>query len=478
MSAKRSMWQGFLDALTHMLADGGSADQLLAQLAAPWQDLMATVRDMAAASPDPADAFLNDADDRRDDQLTTDEWCQAFAEAFLAQYEGQHVAPTAVATDAATIAAAIRAVLKLVKHLVDPETFLRYAYQLRGHLDPRRVATTIAKDIAGAVTANEVVDQLQWPAEVPSDDDVKEQLEAAERPVGLPADWIKKVTSALSVIPGSGSNTQLGNRIHRKIMANYRGDNDPASPHGDHLVVLDGRCWLELDDFRVSAALENPTGLSAAQTIRLERFNAAMRSPKNGRRVRPDIADLADAPSAIADDWGWFEIKPFKSLAAGLDELHLYYLPMWNLSSVTDPAGMARPGSWFPPLIYADHGPPATISVCVNVYGCIGYLVFQVEAIVKTLIVLILGALFDQFMRKLSKDVRRLVEDAGLGVAEGAIVVGLVALLVAILFFMIVGIAKLVVLGAEVIGVLAVGLAQLEQQLASWLAQLQQATPP
>jgi len=477
---KRSAWTAFIDALRAVLTNGADISVLEEAMARPFHDIVTTIRDIAAAAPAPEDAFLNDDPGRRTDQMSLDTWCDALADAFVQQYTGQPLAQ-GVAVNSAQIASALKLAFKAMKPLIDPETFVRYSYQLRQHLDPTQVAQTLGKSLVAAVETAHLVDQLQWPPEVPTSDDIKEEEDPADSPVPLvPTDWMKQISKALASVPGGGSSTALGNRVHRAVMVNYRGGGVLGpNPHTEHLVVLDGRCWIKAD-VTAAAPLDDPSGLDPVQRARLQRFKTTMISPKTGKRIRPDIADLADAPSQESDDWGWFEIKPFKSLATGLEEIWLYYLPLYNVA--VPPGEQAVWGTWFPPLLYLDRkglsaqDPRPVLCVCFNVMGCIPYLVYPVESIELLLVAEILVALFNAFADQLFKDLAKLGKSVGLAVAEVATVIALVAAILFVVCFAILALAEVVVIGAAVIGELAIILAGLGSTLIPILQRIAPAT--
>ncbi len=479
-----TLYEKFKDLLATLLADGGSSMQaLVEQLTQPWTDFVKAVDDFAKVIPaDPNDLFFNDDADRTADQISLDEFCTAVGEATVQAWNPPdshrgtrrtEALAALTAPSAATVAAAFRALLKALKPFIDPEFFVRWTMNLRGHLNKDAVVAECARFSADVLVGEQMLNSLQWDEEVPSDDDDK----AAEENLGniVPESWRGLANRAGSLIPGSSSSTELGKRHHKHIMSLY------ARQHPDHVVVCDGRMYLQGRDFRVSRALADPPSTLTDQRVieRLRTFRNSMKNPQ-GNRIRPDIADLADTATGTdpSQDWGWFEIKRMTSLGDAYVELYGYYMLTWNQAHdlVGDPAGRAQAGVWFPQLLSFDgHDPTKYFLVTINLGGPLGYLVFEVQAAAEAALLTIAVGLMSQFAKGLFKKVGKLVEDTGKLIAA-VFADLLVVAIVAVLAVIVLAGGEMIAIGAAVLAQVAAALVAVLPELAALIALLGRAT--
>lgn len=189
----------------------------------------------------------------------------------------------------------------------------------------------------------------------------------ATTPVDIDA-HMKKVSTARK--PGaSKSSGPLGGRVHSFVQAQY------CIEHPMNHVICDGR-WRHLGSWTARLSnLMNEKTLTATErreySVKIEVLRKATQVGPN-KYVRPDITDL-DADLM-------FEIKPRNLAREGYEELHRYYIPLYNRYALLEvpPLTPMRGGWWTPLPLYLDLPTKSVVLIENAGHGVIVYDVFEV----------------------------------------------------------------------------------------------------
>jgi hypothetical protein len=416
--------------------------------------------DVSSFAPATWDAFLvEDGQPPGPGQLTVD----GFAGEAVSGLAAAGVLPPGSEETAKRIVA--RALKLLGRRALDIETWIRWRGNLTGKLsDAARVLTggeDPAKYFADLrIPYGDIVVAPGAPVltDFPTPDDEKEYALRTVPPTNLMA-WADKVAGR---IWPEKSNREIGQAAHTYLQHAY------CAAFPDHYVVIDGR---------VRATSIGPAGrplmeLHGLNTLdpmiaeKLTVFRQAMNNPGTKRQFRPDIADLHDAATGTnpADSWGWYEIKPWRSLPKAVTEVYGFYLDRWNSNPLVRsmPAWKGKPGAWWPPSLgVITTIEPKRIIVSATVpAGCIGYATFPLrlaEPLLATATVMV--AWFSRFLSALLKRLDEFGRNGGL---PDSVTAAVKALVCAVLFTCLIA---LLVVAAEAaaawaaVGVAAVGAA-------------------
>jgi hypothetical protein len=368
-----------------------SPDVILEQLQEAWGELTAIAEEFKQSVPDPGAEFLAAPDQTpKPGQLAEVEFVL-----MVAKVVSEH---TRELTPIVETAKAIGALFDQLRSLLTPETCIRFALDLaRGAHVPEDVALKLGLLIVkGLQTSIDAANDSLWtddtmhrltPRETDEVKEAEERAATTRDPLDpliclVPPTYDALLSQAAAThIPGASkpSNTEIGPRVHRAVMGDYKRD------HPDSLVVLDGRVLMRgagsrrlsnfVDTVKIPFAaheleLEFP-GMSAWEKLTM--FRESMRTDRG--RIRPDIADLTPRDSA-ATSTGWFEIKPASGGIAAWRELHCLYMARWD--ALARPMGWeAYTGFWWADLYYWDLKGNALCLILPSVDGVIPYLTFE-----------------------------------------------------------------------------------------------------
>jgi hypothetical protein len=319
-------------------------------------------------------------------------------------------------TDVDPVAAAIAATVPLTG--INPNTWVRW---YRGFLGQRVEQGQAAEDLANAlikfmVPMGDTVtseDPTEPVGDFPSADDEKEIAFKEGTMPDISAKIVKWLCAGI-VGSTSKSDAQIGQAVHKRLIAHYVND------HAGHFIVGDGRAELKVWELNlIMSRFVNRVNVASwpgADQAKAKAYWTAMRDGE--KRIRPDIADLHDAATGInpKNDWGWIEIKPMHSMARAFEELDAYYMSRWNDSAavMAHPAWRAQPAAWQPPLmglLKKGVKKPRVYGAVTALPGCIGYLSMEVESTQKAVAAEVVAALGSILARQLFFKLRDIYRD-------------------------------------------------------------------
>jgi hypothetical protein len=362
--------------------------------------------EVSAFEPSSLDAFLvEDGQQARPDQVTMDEFTQETVTGLAAA----GVLPPGSEETAKRLIK--RALQLLGRRAIDIETWIRWRANMIGKVaSVARVLTGGEDPVAFFAEMRtpygDVIYAPGTPAlnDFPTPDDEKENALRTAPRENLMA-WADKVAGMISP---EKSNRAIGQAAHTYLQHAY------CAAFPNHYVIVDGRVHATSVGTGGHPLME----LSRLETLdpviaeKLTAFQQAMNNPGTRRPYRPDIADLHDAATgtSAADSWGWYEIKPWRSLPKAVTEIYGFYLHRWNTSPVvmTMPAWKGKPGAWWPPSlgVITTLEPKRIIVSATIPPGCIGYATFPlrlVEPLLATATVMV--GWFARFLGALLKNI-------------------------------------------------------------------------
>jgi hypothetical protein len=343
--------------------------QILSALIAQFPDLAFTPTPtgrefLSAGAPDPSGQM---------DEVT-----------FLRETAQQFLILTGGAGDPQQLATLAMKLLQAIQPLGSTEAAVRQLLDLAPNAshDPRLVARVLAQRLSE--NANTWKETLPTQQEPPTEADSAGVLSALN-----PTGALAALTSIMSGGPWwfpdpDPSDGGLGNRVHERLQRQY------ADAWPTHFVVREGKYRIHprpygQDDLdRLLGQLPPP--LPPPFRMRAAALRAAI---KKVDPIKPDIADLDDNDifgTPLTQEWGWFEIKPYKKLSEAVKQLleyvRKYEQELLILTGGQDQKGLAIPGGWAPFPVYFDAGPPKPRLVIIGtvLWGVILYWPFDLHS--------------------------------------------------------------------------------------------------